>query len=58
MNPLVSGMPANAKRNRVKVVAANGERLPKPLQRFRSVTSPDESRTRVTTANAPTVAMP
>ena len=51
-------MPANAKRNRVKVVAANGERLPKPLQRFRSVTSPDESRTRVTTANAPTVAMP
>ena len=36
----------------------NGERLPRPFQRFRSVTSPDESRTKVTTANPPTVATP
>ena len=58
MKPLVSGIPANANKNNAKDVAAKGERLPRPFQRLRSVTSPTESRTSVTTPNAPTVATP
>ena len=58
INPLVSGIPANANKNPAKAVATQGERFPKPLQRLRSVTSPAESRTKVTIANAPTVATP
>ena len=58
MNPLVSGIPAKANKKSANEVAANGERLPRPFQRFKSVTSPAESRTSVTTANAPTVATP
>ena len=58
INPLVSGIPAKASKNPAKAVATQGERLPRPLQRFRSVTSPAESRTKVTTPKAPTVATP
>ena len=58
MNPLVSGIPAKERRNPAKAVATHGERFPKPFQRLRSVTSPAESRTKVTIAKAPTVVMP
>ena len=58
MKPLVRGIPAKAIKKSAKADAANGERFPRPFQRFRSVTSPDESRTKVTTANPPTVATP
>ena len=51
-------MPAKASRNVANEVATHGERLPRPAQRLRSVTSPALSRTSVTTAKAPTVATP
>ena len=58
INPLVIGIPANAKRKNANVEATTGDRFPRPLQRLRSVTSPLESRISVTIANAPTVAIP
>ena len=53
MNPPVSGMPANDSMNSANDPASSGELLPRPAQRERCVVSPPESRTSVTTANAP-----
>ena len=58
MKPLVSGMPANESRKPANAAATLGERFPNPFQRLRSDTSPAESRTKVTIANPPTVAIP
>ncbi len=58
MNPLVNGIPAKASKKKANVEATIGERLPSPLQRLRSVTSPLESRINETIANPPTVATP
>ena len=58
MKPLVSGMPANASRNNAKTAATIGDRRPSPAHCDRWVASPAESRTSVTTANAPTVVKP
>ena len=41
-----------------KAPATNGDFLPSPLHRFRSVTSPDESLTRVISPNAAIVVKP
>ena len=58
VKPLVSGMPANASRKNANMPATSGERRPRPAHRDRWVASPPESRTSVTTANAPIVAKP
>ena len=58
VKPLVSGMPANASRNSAKMPATSGDRRPRPAHRDRWLASPPASRTRVTTANAPTVVNP
>src|SRR3984957_16926647 len=57
-NPDVSGMPANDSRNSAKTPATTGDRLPRPAHRDRWSASPPLSRTRVITANAPTVLKP
>ena len=54
--PAVSGMPAIDSRKNAKAPATSGERLPRPAQRSSPVASPEASRTRVTTAKAPSVA--
>ncbi len=66
MKPAVSGMPAKDSRNKVKVSASSGWRLPSPVHWVSvvasAITGPPgpslTSRTRVTMANAPIVARP
>ena len=58
MKPDVNGIPAKASRKKANVDARSGERFPRPLQRLRSPTSPDESRIKETIPNVPTVATP
>ena len=58
VKPLVSGIPANASRNSAKIPATTGDRRPRPAHRDRCPASPPGSRTRVITANAPTVVKP
>ena len=47
-----------ASRKKAKTPATTGDSLPRPAQRYRAVTSPAESRTRLITAKAPSVAKP
>ena len=58
MKPLVSGIPAKLNKNNENTKATNGDFFPSPTQRFTSLTSPAESRTRVIIAKAPIVATP
>ncbi len=58
VKPEVSGMPAIPSRNREKTPATTGECLPSPAHRLIVDCSPAESRTRLTTAKAPSVVKP
>ena len=58
VKPLVSGIPAKANRNSAKVLAIQGDVLPKPAHWLKCVASPEASRTSETTANAPNVVKP
>ena len=51
-------MPAIARRKNAKTAATTGDSLPSPAQRSIAVVSPPASRTRLTTAKAPSVAKP
>ena len=58
MKPAVNGTPPKLNRNKANAEATPGDFLASPAQRLRSATSPVESRTKVTTPNAPIVAKP
>ena len=58
MNPDVNGIPAKLNKINENAPATSGDFLPRPIHRFKSLTSPDESLTRVIIPNAANVVKP
>ena len=58
MNPPVSGIPVKLSMNSAKMPATRGALRARPDQLAIAFASPEEFRTRVITANAPTLANP